>query len=107
MRIENESSRNDRKTQKGASPFVRCIPRSPSDSVESQMSVADSCIIESIDALKKLKTYRIEARYQTYLWLEVEADSIEKAHDLTREADGGDFKESGFTDWHIDSVTEV
>jgi hypothetical protein len=95
------------KLQKAQALLSDVYHEAPSDSVESQMSVADSCIIESIDALKKLKTYRIEASYTTYLWLEVEADSIEKAHDLAREADGGDFKESGFTDWHIDSVTEV
>ena len=79
----------------------------PTDAVESQMSVADSCIIESIEAIKKLKTYRIDASYTVYLRLDVVADSIEKAQIIANNADGGDFKPIQNENWSIDSIREL
>ena len=53
-----------------------------------------------------MKKYRIEASYITYLWLEVEAENLAEAKDIAYNADGGDFKESGFSDWNIDRVEQ-
>jgi len=54
-----------------------------------------------------MKKFRIEASYTTYLYLEVEADDYAQARDKANEADGGDFKDSGFSDWNIDGIEEV
>ena len=57
--------------------------------------------------VNKMKKFRIEASYTTYLYLEVEAEDYAQARDKANEADGGDFKDSGFSDWQIDSVEEL
>lgn len=55
-----------------------------------------------------MKTYKITASSITYYTLIIEADSLEKAEEMSLNADGSDFKEIPFSgDWNIDSVTEV
>ncbi len=51
--------------------------------------------------------FTVKASYMTYLTAEIEADSLEDAHDIALNMDGGDFKEDGSMDWKIDSVEEV
>lgn len=59
-----------------------------------------------------MKKYRVIASYLTFCELIVEADNVDEAWELAREADGGDFEPlkgrwSELSDWHIDNVSEV
>jgi hypothetical protein len=51
--------------------------------------------------------FKVKASFITYLTAEIEADSLEEAHDIALNMDGGDFKQDGSDDWSVDSVEEV
>ena len=40
-----------------------------------------------------MRTYRVKARYTTYLYLDVQANSEDEAYAIANEADGGVFRE--------------
>lgn len=54
-----------------------------------------------------MKTYRVEAQYITYVYVDIEAENDDQAWAIARNMDGGDFKESGYGDWDIANVEEV
>lgn len=51
-----------------------------------------------------MKTYRVMARYTTFVYTFIEAENDEQAWEHACELDGGDFKDSGFGDWDIYSI---
>lgn len=53
-----------------------------------------------------MKTYKVLAKYTTYVYTFVEAEDEEQAWDKAQELDGGTFKDSGYGDWDIESVEE-
>jgi hypothetical protein len=54
-----------------------------------------------------MKTFKVMASSISYYTLEIEADSLEEAQDMARDADGGDFEADGVGDWEIIEVREV
>ena len=54
-----------------------------------------------------MKTYRVEAQYITYVYVDIEAEDADQAWEIASDMDGGDFKESGFGDWGITNVEEL
>jgi hypothetical protein len=54
-----------------------------------------------------MKTYRVEAQYITYVYVDIEAEDDDQAWEIARDMDGGDFKDSGFGDWDITNIEEV
>ena len=46
--------------------------------------------------------FRITATYETYCYLDVEADTLEQALDTAHNTDGGDWTNVDYGDWHID-----
>ena len=53
-----------------------------------------------------MNKYRVHASYSTYLYLDVEANSLDEAWQIAKNADGGDFKSTELGDWNIDFVRE-
>ena len=51
-----------------------------------------------------MKSYKVMAKYTTYVYTFIEAENDEQAWDIAHELDGGTFKDSGYGDWDIDSV---
>ena len=52
--------------------------------------------------------FRARAVYYTYCTAFIEADTVEEAYKLAKDADGIDFKPSNESyDWHIDEIVEV
>ena len=53
-----------------------------------------------------MKTYRVNASYMSYCYVDVQAESEDEAIDLAGEMDGGDFTpdSSSGGDWEIDSA---
>jgi hypothetical protein len=51
-----------------------------------------------------MKTYRIYASMIDYVYLDVEANSLEEARDIAYDADGSEYKRQGMGDWHLDSI---
>jgi hypothetical protein len=57
-----------------------------------------------------MKRYKVCASYITHVYTYVEADSLEEAHDIADELDGGEFmrdKGDDLSDWSINMVMEV
>lgn len=57
-----------------------------------------------------MKRYKVCASYITHVYAYVEADSLEQAHDIADELDGGEFmrdKGDDLSDWSINMVMEV
>lgn len=54
-----------------------------------------------------MKSYKVMAKYTTYVYEFIEAENYEEAWEKAHELDGGTFKDSGYGDWDIDSVDEV
>jgi hypothetical protein len=48
--------------------------------------------------------FRILASYTVYCSINVEADNIDEARELARDADGGDFNSDYNGGWNIDDV---
>ena len=55
-----------------------------------------------------MKTYRVWAKVTSYVYLDVEAESPEKAREIAEEADGGEFSRPKIDDgdWEIMSGIE-
>jgi hypothetical protein len=51
-----------------------------------------------------MQTYRIYASMIDYVYLDVEANSLEEARDIAYDADGSEYKRQGMGDWHLDSI---
>jgi hypothetical protein len=56
---------------------------------------------------QQMKSYKVMAKYTTYVYKFIEAEDEQKAWDIAKELDGEVFKDSGYGDWDIDSVEEV
>jgi hypothetical protein len=54
-----------------------------------------------------MKTYRVTAQYVTYVYVDIEAENDDQAWEIARDMDGGNFNESGYGDWDIDSIEEI
>ena len=54
-----------------------------------------------------MKTYRVTAQYTTYVYVDIDAEDADQAWEAARDMDGGDFKDSGYGDWDIESVEQV
>jgi|TARA_R110002126_G_scaffold63690_2_gene163274 hypothetical protein len=54
-----------------------------------------------------MKSYKVIAKYTTYVYKFIEAEDEQKAWDIAKELDGEVFTDSGYGDWDIDSVEEV
>jgi hypothetical protein len=54
-----------------------------------------------------MKTYRVMASSVEYYYLDIEAESEDKAWDIAYHADGGDFKSYAMGDWQIDGVEDA
>lgn len=50
--------------------------------------------------------YRVMYRSIDYVYIDVEADSIEEAKEIAENTDGGEFIEDGVGDWEYDSVMD-
>ena len=51
--------------------------------------------------------YRVLASYVSYVYADIEADSLSEAKEIAYDMDGGDFKQTSFGDWNIDEVIEL
>jgi hypothetical protein len=51
--------------------------------------------------------YRVLASYMSYVYADIEADSLSEAKEIAYDMDGGDFKQTSFGDWNIDEVIEL
>lgn len=51
--------------------------------------------------------YRVLASYMSYVYVDIEADSLSEAKEIAYDMDGGDFKQTSFGDWNIDEVIEL
>lgn len=49
-----------------------------------------------------MKKFRITASYETYLYLDVVADTLEQALQVAEDSDGGEWTEYDHGDWEID-----
>jgi len=54
-----------------------------------------------------MKKYKVTACYDTYCIAEIEADDHDKAHDIARGMDGGDFTSTDKGDWRIVEIEEI
>jgi hypothetical protein len=43
----------------------------------------------------------------SYVYADIEADSLSEAKEIAYDMDGGDFKQTSFGDWNIDEVIEL
>ena len=50
--------------------------------------------------------YRVMYKSTEYVYIDVEADSIEEAKEIAENTDGGEFIEDGVVDWEYDSVMD-
>ena len=50
--------------------------------------------------------YRVMYKSTEYVYIDVEADSIEEAKEIAENTDGGEFIEDGVGDWEYDSVID-
>lgn len=50
--------------------------------------------------------YRVMYKSTEYLYIDVEADSIEEAKEIAENTDGGEFIEDGVGDWEYDRVMD-
>lgn len=50
--------------------------------------------------------YRVMYKSTEYLYIDVEADSIEEAKEIAENTDGGEFIEDGVGDWKYDRVMD-
>ena len=50
--------------------------------------------------------YRVMYKSTEYVYIDVEADSIEEAKEIAENTDGGEFIEDGVGDWEYDSVMD-
>ena len=62
--------------------------------------VTQSCF--GIDKEANMKTYRVLAKSISYVYVDIEAESPEKAKEAAESLDGGDFVEDGGA-WEFDS----
>jgi len=56
-----------------------------------------------------MKRYKVSASYLTHVYTYVEANSMEEAHDIADELDGGEFerdKGDDLSDWSINIIVE-
>lgn len=53
------------------------------------------------------KVYRVWAQCISDVYIDIEADSAEKARELAENVDGADFHDDGFGDWEFGSVAEM
>ena len=53
------------------------------------------------------KVYRVWAQSISDVYVDIEADSEEKAREIAEKLDGGDFHDDGFGDWVFGSVVEM
>ena len=51
--------------------------------------------------------YRVLASYMSYVYVDIEADSLSEAKEIAYDMDGGDFKQTSLGDWNIDEVIEL
>jgi hypothetical protein len=51
--------------------------------------------------------YKALAQYAVELEMEFEADSLEEAQEIARNADGADFQETGSGDWIVYDLMEI
>lgn len=54
-----------------------------------------------------MKTYYVMAKFTSYVYQYVEADSYEEAWNKAHALDGSAFIDSGHGDWDIESVDEM
>jgi hypothetical protein len=54
-----------------------------------------------------MKKYKALAQYSVELEMEFEANSLEEAQEIARNADGADFQETGLGDWVVYDLMEV
>jgi len=59
------------------------------------------------DAEPEPKSFKVVARYTTYVETTVEADNLDEAWKIAQNADGALFENPQKDDWEIDSVVEV
>lgn len=50
--------------------------------------------------------YRVMYKSTEYMYIDVEADSIEEAKEIAENTDGGEFIEDGVGDWEYDRVID-
>lgn len=50
--------------------------------------------------------YRVMYKSTEYLYIDVEADSIEEAMEIAENTDGGEFIEDGVGDWEYDRTMD-
>ena len=50
--------------------------------------------------------YRVMYKSTEYVYIDVEADSIEEAKEIAENTDGGEFIEDDVGDWEYDSVMD-
>ena len=50
--------------------------------------------------------YRVMYKSTEYVYIDVEADSIEEAKEIAENTDGGEFSDDGVGDWEYDSVMD-
>lgn len=55
----------------------------------------------------KKKKFRVWAECISYVYVDIEAESEEKAREAAEELDGGDFHDDGMGDWEFGSVAEL
>lgn len=53
------------------------------------------------------KVYRVWAQCISDVYIDIEAESEEKARELAEDIDGADFHDDGIGDWVFGSVTEM
>jgi hypothetical protein len=54
-----------------------------------------------------MKSYKVIAKYTSYVETFIEAEDEQKAWDIAQELDGEVFDDAGYGSWDIDSVDEV
>jgi len=54
-----------------------------------------------------MKSYKVIAKYTSYVETFIEAEDEQKAWDIAKELDGEVFTDSGYGDWDIYEVYEV
>lgn len=50
--------------------------------------------------------YRVMYKSTDYLYLDVEADSLEEAKKIAEDTDGGEFVKDGYGDWEYDRTQD-
>jgi hypothetical protein len=62
---------------------------------------------DDIDDPDELKTYRVNATCETYLYIDVKASNSDEAVEIAKDTDGGSFTDTEEGDWIIDHVPEL